>query len=256
MGATRTARWSRAHRVNHWPSPLQPDEVECLYNAGFALSKLKRNDEARTRFQAALKVDPTFAPAINGLKALGAPKPAAPKPAGATASTHIPVAAPAPAPAAEAPAPAAEAPAAAAPEAAKAAGQDTEAASTPVVEPAAAEPAPAPAAATAAAAVSAAAPEAATGAGGGAAEASGDGTAAAQAGSAASQRRRSSFRKPKPKASSKRAEKAEVKVYPYSQLRKLKDLPPDVDRKHLEVGASAQWWGGACVGTVRGRVSC
>ena len=251
----------------------QPGEVECLYNAGFALTKLARNDEARSCFQAALKVDSTYAPARNALAALGAPKPKGPKPPAPPPKTVPQEALPSSSPPQAAPADGADTvpDAAAAPtsgggadtsSAAAAATTDSAAtaatapAATAKTEPAtattesataapttASAPAPAsaappspPAVSGSSSATTASAPTSSSASTTAPASASPAPTATATTATAEPVRRQSKkFRKPKPKAAKSSKPAKVYEVFPYAELKGLSSLPPGVDKKNLEV---------------------
>jgi Flp pilus assembly protein TadD len=57
-------------------SKLKPDNAGLQYACGFQLAKLGRKDEARTRFEAALKLDPNHERSQKALAELDAPAPA------------------------------------------------------------------------------------------------------------------------------------------------------------------------------------
>ena len=52
---------------------LKPDSASLTNACGRMLAKLGRKDEARARFEAALKINPAFEPAKKALAALDAP---------------------------------------------------------------------------------------------------------------------------------------------------------------------------------------
>lgn len=71
--AERAEQWTEALGHYETAAKLKPGSAGVQFGCGRVLAKLGRKDEARVRFEAALKINPEHAAAKKGLEGLGAP---------------------------------------------------------------------------------------------------------------------------------------------------------------------------------------